>query len=223
MRSRVGASFTSAVIVGVAGLAAASSVVALNAMTSPALAAMPGPEPEPIPSRWQLTVEPGPLRIGTVTTPEGPQSFYFFTYKVTNTSDQDLLFAPSFEMVTDEGEPRRSGRDVPAEVTRELLARLENPLIQDQIGIVGTLLQGEANAKDGLVIWPVDDIKVSELSIFAAGFSGETRGVEFKNAEGKLERVLLRKALMMRYQPPGEIRDMGGKELPRVETRWILR
>jgi hypothetical protein len=69
----------------------------------------------------------------------------------------------------------------------------------------------------------VNDTRVSEILIFAAGFSGETRGVEFKNAEGKLERVLLRKSLMMRYEAPGEIRDMAGKELPRVESRWVLR
>jgi hypothetical protein len=197
--------------------------VSIGVMAGMAPAPAMAPEPDPIPRRWQLAFEPGPLRIATVETAAGPQSYYFMTYKVTNTSDQDLLFAPSFDLVTGLGEARRSGRDVSAEVTREILGRLESPFIQDQISIVGTLLQGEANAKEGVVIWPVNDTRVSEILIFAAGFSGETRGVEFKNAEGKLERVLLRKSLMMRYEAPGEIRDMAGKELPRVESRWVLR
>jgi hypothetical protein len=197
--------------------------VSIGVMAGMAPAPSMAPEPDPIPRRWQLAFEPGPLRIATVETAAGPQSYYFMTYKVTNTSDQDLLFAPSFDLVTGLGEARRSGRDVSAEVTREILGRLESPFIQDQISIVGTLLQGEANAKEGVVIWPVNDTRVSEILIFAAGFSGETRGVEFKNAEGKLERVLLRKSLMMRYEAPGEIRDMAGKELPRVESRWVLR
>jgi hypothetical protein len=197
--------------------------VSIGVMAGMAPAPAMAPEPDPIPRRWQLAFEPGPLRIATVETAAGPQSYYFMTYKVTNTSDQDLLFAPSFDLVTGLGEARRSGRDVSAEVTREILGRLESPFIQDQISIVGTLLQGEANSKEGVVIWPVNDTRVSEILIFAAGFSGETRGVEFKNAEGKLERVLLRKSLMMRYEAPGEIRDMAGKELPRVESRWVLR
>jgi len=193
--------------------------VGVMAGMAPAMA----PEPDPIPRRWQLAFEPGPLRIATVKTAAGSQSYYFMTYKVTNTSDQDLLFAPSFDLVTRVGEARRSGRDVSAEVTRELLGRLESPFIQDQISIVGTLLQGEANAKEGVVIWPVNDTRVGEIMIFAAGFSGETRGIEVRNAEGKLERVLLRKSLMMRYEAPGELRNMAGKELPRVESLWVLR
>lgn len=206
-------------VVGVVGVSAGAVSLGVMAGLAPAMA----PEPDPIPRRWQLAVEPGPLRIATVQTQAGPQSFYFLTYKVTNTSDQDLLFAPSFDLVTGEGEPRRSGRDVSAEVTREILGRLESPFMQDQISIVGTLLQGEANAKEGVVIWPVNDTRVSEILIFAAGFSGETRGIEIKNAEGKLERVLLRKSLMMRFEAPGELREMAGKELPRVESRWVLR
>jgi hypothetical protein len=217
---------SAALLGGLAGVLAASAcvvagAVSLGVMTG--LAPAMAPEPDPIPRRWQLAVEPGPLRIATVQTSSGPQSFYFLTYKVTNTSDQDLLFAPSFDLVTGEGEAKRSGRDVSAEVTREILARLESPFIQDQISIVGTLLQGEANAKEGVVIWPVNDTRLSEILIFAAGFSGETRGVEIKNAEGKLERVLLRKTLMMRFEAPGELREMAGKELPRVESRWVLR
>lgn len=183
------------------------------------------PEPDPVPRRWQLAIEPGPLRVTSIDTgTTGPKSYYFFTYKVTNGSDGDLLFAPSFDLGTESGEVRRSGRDVPSEVTRRIVADLEDKEIQDQIGIVGMLLQGEENAKEGVVVWPANGMHISEVTIYAAGFSGETRKIEVKDPKsGAPTPVMLRKTLMLRYQPPGELRDMSGKPIELVEQRWIMR
>jgi hypothetical protein len=188
---------------------------------------MPGmaPEPDPVPRRWQLAIEPGPLRIVSIDLPAtGPRSYYFFTYKVTNSSAGDLLFAPSFDLATDNGEVRRSGRDVPAEVTKQIVADLENKDLQDQISIVGMLLQGEENAKEGVVIWPANATQVSEVTVYAAGFSGEMRSVPVKDAKtGKVTNATVRKTLMLRYQPPGELRGMHGKPITLAEQRWIMR
>ncbi|CAG0970151.1 hypothetical protein PHYC_01200 [Phycisphaerales bacterium] len=187
------------------------------------LAAM-APEPDPIPRRWQLAVETGPLRVASIQIPgEITRAYYFLTYKVTNTTDQDLLFTPSFELGTDEGEVLRSGRGVPTQVTRDILERLNSPFIQDQTSIVGVLPQGEANAKEGVVIWPINDLHVNEVTIYGAGFSGETRAVEYKNAKGENEKALLRKTLMLRYQTPGEIRDMAGRSIELADKQWIMR
>src|ERR1041384_7762631 len=69
------------------------------------------PEPSPVPKRWELDIQPGPLRTAVVNTESGPRSYFFLTYKVTNNGTADLLFAPAFELATDEtGEPLRSGR-----------------------------------------------------------------------------------------------------------------
>lgn len=204
---------------------AAPVFAALMAMA--ALLCMPGmaPEPDPVPRRWQLAIEPGPLRIVSIDLPStGPRSYYFFTYKVTNTSSGDLLFAPSFDLATDNGDVLRSGRDVPAEVTRQIVADLEDKEIQDQISIVGMLLQGEENAKEGVVIWPADGMHIAEVTIHAAGFSGEMRSVPVKDPKtGKETSVTVRKSLMLRYQSPGELRDLHGKPFPLVEQRWIMR
>ena len=67
----------------------------------------------------------------------------------------------------------------------EVLEMLDNQFLQDQIGILGMLLQGPDNARDGLVIWPCNNIAVDEISIYAAGFSGETRAVEVKTPGGQ--------------------------------------
>lgn len=182
------------------------------------------PEPDPIPRRWQLTIEPGPLRVAVLKDDEGSWAQYFYlTYKVTNSSKQDLLFTPSFELVTDDGVIRRSGRGVRSEITRQVLDSLDSPFLQDQIGVVGMILQGEANAKEGVVIWPVDDPRITDLSVFAAGFSGEMRNLEVKQPDGTSSRVVLRKTLMLSYQAPGEVRNMGAQPIPLLEKQWIMR
>lgn len=196
--------------------------IALGACALAASVAM-APEPDPVPRRWQLSVEVGPLRTASVETKDGTRAYFYLTYKVTNASGQDLLFTPSFDLVGDNGEIQRAGRHVPAEVTKDILARLDNPFMQDQVSIVGVLLQGESNAKEGVVVWPVTTTRMTELSIFASGFSGETRPVELKNEEGALTKVLLRKTLMLSYQPPGELREMGSTPLPLLEKQWVMR
>src|SRR5262245_17614592 len=206
----------------------ATPLVAL-AMFTFALLALIGlglaPEPDPIPRRWQLSIEPGPLRIAAVDVgDQGPKSFFYMTYKVTNTSGGDLLFAPSFDLATNNGDVLRSGRDVPAAVTKHLLESLGNSLLEDQISIVGNLLQGEGNAKEGLVVWPAGSLRLTELEVYATGFSGETKSVEITDPKtGKASKATVRKTLQIRYQPPGEVRDQGSKPFEVLEQRWVMR
>jgi hypothetical protein len=183
-----------------------------------------GPEPDPIPRKWELTVEPGSLRYASVDDGEGAKSYFYFTYTVTNTSGKDMLFTPSFDLCNDKGEVLRSGRDVPAAVTKALLEKLDNKELQDQISIVGMLLQGEGNAKEGLVVWPATTLRFSELEIYGAGFSGETKTIETKDAKtGKTTKTTLRKTLMLKYQPNGEVREQGSKPFEQIEKRWVMR
>jgi hypothetical protein len=182
------------------------------------------PEPDPIPRRWQLQIEPGPLRIATVDGGQGPMNYFYMTYKVTNTSGGDLLFAPAFDLATDRGDVLRSGRDVPAAVTKTLLESLGNPLLEDQISIVGNLLQGEGNAKEGLVVWPAPSLRLTDLEVYAGGFSGETKAVDTVDSKtGKATRITVRKTLQIRFQPPGNIRDQGSHPFPVIEQHWVMR
>src|SRR3569832_741098 len=71
------------------------------------------PEPDPVPRRWQLDVNMGPMRMAVVDDAQGnPRSYLYLTYKVTNNSGQDLLFAPSFVLSDGEGNLVPSGRNV---------------------------------------------------------------------------------------------------------------
>jgi hypothetical protein len=207
-------------LLAVAGLALVGT--AALTVTTPVQAA---PEPAPIPKRWQLDIKPSPLRMAIVDTVGGaPRAYFYMTYKVTNNTPTDILFAPAFELATDEGDLLRSGRDVPFAVTSAIMERLANPLLEDQISIVGNLLRGQENAKEGLVVWPMPTNHCEEIIVYAAGFSGETVTVEVPGRnEGEMERKLLRKTLMLRYRAPGEMEPAFGAPLLPYEDRWIMR
>jgi hypothetical protein len=200
---------------------AASGLLGIAVPIMPSAAA--APEPSPVPKRWQLDLETSPLRWIMLETEQGRKPFFFMSYKVTNNSPIDLLFAPVFELATSDGEIHRSGRDVPLSVQNELLNRLRNPFLQDQISIVDTLLRGEENAREGLVIWPVPVDHLNEVVVYAAGFSGETATVEVPNQKGELEKKVLRKTLMLRYRMPGDLTPERGGEFQPYEIQWIMR
>jgi hypothetical protein len=181
------------------------------------------PEPDPVPRRWQLDAVVGPLRLFQMEVAgEGVKSFLYMTYKVTNSSGQDLLFAPSFELAAGPGVPTKAGRGVPAEVTKALLDKSQNPLLQDQIAIIGQLLQGPENAKEGLVVFALDGLNPKRLTVYAAGFSGETATVVPPGGTEK-DKVLLRKSLALQYTVTGELLGRGDVPLNLAERRWVMR
>lgn len=179
------------------------------------------PEPEAVPRRWQLRIEAGDLRSATVEVPErGERVYLYMTYKVVNNSGEDRDFAPWFELATDNGHVVRAGRDVPHAVVQTLLRRIDNPLLQDDLSVQGRLLQGEENAREGLVVWEAPDITAGEYTVFAMGFSGETKTIA-RPDNGK--DVVLRKTLMLVHQGTGRLDPASGRALNRVQERWILR
>ncbi|MGP1308741.1 MAG: hypothetical protein ACTS27_00900 [Phycisphaerales bacterium] len=216
-------------------LAAAFAALPLAAI-SVAPTAVAAPEPSPVPVRWQLDVTPGPLRVLKMDVPgEGPRSFFYMPYKVVNNTGEDLYFAPVFELATDEGEILRAGREVPTAAVREAMNRLSNPFMVEPIQAIGTLAQGEENAVESIAIWPAPNLSVDRVSVYAAGFSGETRRIvkpvviriasenQDEDGEEASNEVLLRKTLMLVHQTPGELTRTGNTPLTRVEQRWIMR
>lgn len=196
-------------------------LAACAAMLSPAPRALAAPEPEAIPRRWELRVQPGDLRCMTVDIPgQGPQPFFYFTFKATNLTGQDLYFAPSFDLALSDGTLHRSGRDVPPDATEAILKFIDNPFLQEEIKLQGQFLQGPENAKEGLVVWPAKTLKLNEVSLFMAGFSGETKSVKRPD---NAQPVVLRKTLMLRYEVNGELDPSLNSTLTRSIQRWILR
>lgn len=192
-------------------------VLVLAALVSGALGL--APEPDPVPRRWQFDVKFGDLKVTSV----AGKQYLYLTYKVTNSTGNDLLFAPSFEMTgTDDVAVRRSGRNVPASVTATILQRLNNPLLEDQIAIIGKLQRGPENARQGLVVWPVESARPGAITVFAAGFSGET-AIVVPRGKTEADKVTLRKTYMQQFGDLGDIGLMSDGAFPLVEGRWVMR
>ena len=201
-------------------LALALGILGMAAWIAPASAA---PEPSPVSVAWEFRFEPGPLRLAWVEH-EGDLSPYFYlTFKITNYSGQDLLFAPDVTLVADGHETYSAGRDVPSRVNAEILKRLDNPLIESKIDIVSTVLEGPEHARQGVVIWPARDLDVDEIKIFFSGLSGEFETYVVGRDTNDPARFTLRKSLMLRYATPGEFADQGSRPFELIEERWVMR
>lgn len=197
-------------------------VVSLGLLTPSMQPVQAGPEPEAVPSRWELTVTPGPLRVIAVELPSGEvEPFYVFTYEVVNNSGEDLFFAPWFDLVTEEGEVARAGRGVSGDAQRVIHAHLGgSEELLSTIDVQGRMLQGEEHGRTGYAVWPATDLNNDSIKIFLMGFSGETRRVVRPDTG---EEVVLRKSLMLTHSTPGELDPTSEDAIARIAERWVLR
>lgn len=160
---------------------------------------------------WQLDFRPGALRL--YVDPVDGGKFWYFTYKVVNRSGRDRMWAPRFEFFSDAGEIKVSGKEVPSRVTEQIRTLLGNPLLEDQNQILGDILIGEENAKEGLVVWPAGTAEVNEFTIFVTGVSGKVRKVpDPKTGAPRAERWTLR----FNYLVPGDAPARGSDPVGQV-------
>lgn len=161
---------------------------------------------------WSLDFRPGPLRL--FTTSQG-KAYWYFTYRVINRTGKERMWAPRFELFTDKGAIKTSGRSVPTDVTRSILALLNDPLMQDQNQIIGEIRIGDENAKDGLVVWPADDLAVTEFTVFVTGASGKVRKVPDPRTNApRVERWTIR----FNYLVPGDPVSRGSTPVEPAST-----
>jgi hypothetical protein len=190
----------------------ALAVLALSAVASAF------PTPSPVPYRWQLDFYPGEFRMfvdrGT------GQAYWYLTYQVVNRTGKSQIWAPQMTLFTDAGEIMLSGQEVPRGVEEAILDLHGNPLLERQIDVIGDLLVGPENAKDGLAVWPAHTVHVNELSLFIRGLSGESAGV-MNPMTGRRE--VLHKTLQRDYLIPGNAIDRGSAPIELRSQRWILR
>lgn len=168
-------------------------------------------------SRWTLDFKSGEFRLFTAA--DG-RDYWYMTYTVVNRTGQDRMWAPRFDLLSDDGQIRRSGRDVPSSVTSEILRVIGNPLLEDQNQVIGELLQGVENAKEGLVVWPANNLAVKELVVFGSGLSGETKVVADPLTG---EDVTLSRTLSRSYVTAGEPALRPSEPLRLYEQVWVWR
>ncbi|MEX0876735.1 MAG: hypothetical protein WD114_04665 [Phycisphaerales bacterium] len=201
----------------------ALSALALGLIGGASTPAAAAPEPSPVATQWEFTFDEGPLRLAWVEENGEMNPYFYLTYTVTNHWGGVKLFAPDVSLMTDNANVLRSGRGVSAAVTEEIMARLRNPLLESQIEIVSNVLEGVEHARDGIVIWPAEDLQADEVTVFFAGLSGEFQSYVVGRNTSNPQRYTLRKTLMLRYSTPGQIARQGSRPFELVEKRWVMR
>ena len=141
-------------------------------------------------ARWQFDFATGDLRFYRDS--ETSEGYWLLLYEVTNNTNVDRQWTPSFDLVTDRGEIIEDGEGVARQVQIDLLERFGDELLQLQSNASGPILQGEENAIRGLIIWKAGQEEVKEVQVFVSGASGDTADVihPLTGETHKLHRVL---------------------------------
>lgn len=194
--------------------------VCVMAWSGAAQRVMAYPEPAAVSPSWSLDIEVSKPEAISIEDVDGSiRWFWYITYKVTNPTNEDLLFIPEITIANDTGKILTAGENVPSTVFPAIKKRLGNPLLLSPVEVVGKLLQGEDFAREGVAIWPASEADVDAFAVFIAGLNGETQNVT-NPLTG--ESVLVRRTLMLEYKAPG---NFGPQEQKIIEAgrREVMR
>lgn len=196
--------------------------IAMAAVLVMPVEATAAPEPEIVPSSWQLHFKWGAPGVISVDLPtqSAPLLYGYLPYTVTNKTGEDRLYAPDIWVWTDAGELLQANRKVPPTAFTALKSHLRNELLESPAKIVGRLLQGEDNARDGAIMWPVGQNDVDLLRVFVGGLSGETK--QIPNPAGG-DPIILRKTLSLEYETPGDKIHARMKPFILKGHKWVMR
>ena len=187
---------------------------------------------------WELDFQYKHLQAIKLQVPAeaAPRLFWYLRYQVTNHTDADRVFIPSFALYTRTGQLIRSGQNVPVHVFHHIKKMFNDPFLKDISGMTGKLLQGEDNAKDGVAIWPDFDPAAGTVKIFVAGLSGETAEIKLPKPVWVTEidvlgntkkvsksKLVLSKTLQLTYSIPGEPQSRLYAPVNVGKKKWIMR
>jgi hypothetical protein len=234
-----------------AALAAALSLAAATSLSSSTLVAAEGdtpppatqpttppprpeiyrqePSPYPLPDAWYLDFKHAKPKRIVVDVPgqTAPTAYWYLTYTVTNNTGKEQEYYPEFEMVTQDGKIHRSSKGILRPVFDAIKKTENNNLLLPVSQMVGTLHQGEDQAKDGVAIWEEPMARMGPFSIYAMGLNGEFVTAADKEGKPLLDRsgatMTLRKTLEMNYVIWGDEIKPGDDIVQVKKQRWLMR
>lgn len=196
------------------------------------------PKPSPVPPSWQLDIvyeAPMPIMVEDPGG-RGRKLYWFMRYQVVNRTGADRIFVPEVALYTDTGQVVRGGAGIAASVVSQIKKAINDPIARDLTGITGKILQGEDNAKRGIVVFEDFDPEAGAFDIFLSGLSGETARIDLPvpvkvtrmGAGGKLEEVeveqlVLTKTLRLRYELRGDLQSRLETDAVRIKQDWVMR
>lgn len=150
---------------------------------------------------WRYDFEDEHIKCIAVPRLDGEMEYYWYLkYTVENNSDKIRLFAPQFEIITDNSaEVITANKAIPPQVYEAVLARLQDKKVKRPAQVVGPFGQGETNAIDSIAVWPNPTKHYNQMTIFVAGLSGEqqrwTYGRFMKVTDKRTGKVVFNKEL----------------------------
>lgn len=136
------------------------------------------PEPDLVTEAWQFTFTHSQPRTISVENAQGEvQWYWYFTYKVVNNEQEDLLFTPEIIVADDQGRIVHANRGVNITVFRAVRDLVRNPLLMSPAEVNGRMFPGEDFARESVAIWPVSADDVDEFAVFFGGLYGEIKPV----------------------------------------------
>ena len=190
--------------------------------------------PSPGSRSWQLDVKfHDPQRIQLRLPGEAHYTTYWYMlYEVTNNTGQDRPFFPSFRLVTETLKVVEGGADDHPLVYDAIGARHkeEFPFLAPRTKVVGSILQGDANARASAAVFRTFDPDADVFTIYAAGFSGEIERLPNPAFDAKEEEspdnprfFILRRTLAIRYELPGDATTRSKATPIRRTRQWVMR
>jgi len=177
-------------------------------------------EPSRVRVSWELDFKYGPIERVFVDVDGKPTPFWYIRYTVTNNSGKDVLFTPSFELVSENGVALEAFKGVPNSVFEKIKGLYKNSLLMSPTEIYGKLLQGADNARDGVIIFPAIDPNARNFKLFVMGLSGETTDKVINPLTNKP--VLLQKTLELDINIPGQA--LGIEPTSKVTaSSWVMK
>ena len=162
-----------------------------------------------------------PADLTVVTDQESGGRYWVFTYAVANKTGKTQRFSPRFELLMGDGTVLAAGKDVPVEVSRRLQRAVTAAQSLDQFQIMGDILDGEANAREGFVVWPAKG-DAKEVTLFVSGMSAAFDRVTDK-ATGK--DGIVRRSWSRHYALPGTADPRRGTPaaFDPIKDEWLMR
>ncbi len=192
------------------------------------------PQPAIAPSSWELNFDyHDPQRITlTLSGDDQPTTYWYTLYTITNETDREVGFYPTFHVVTDKLEVIECGYGINPAVYDAIRARHKRafPFSFDPMKMYGPLNQGQDNARTSIIVFPEFESRVNRFTLFVGGLSGEVAKVpnltydrDQPQSEQNPQFFFLRKTLSIEYDLPGDDRTRLSALPVRTRQEWVMR
>jgi hypothetical protein len=165
-----------------------------------------------------MELRPGLMQL---VTDEGSGGRYWvFTYSVINRTGKPQRFSPRFDLLMGDGTILEGGKGVSVEVASRLHKACASAQALDQYQIMGDVMDGEANARDGFVVWKAEG-DAKQFTLFVSGMSAAFDQV--KDPDGKTK--IVRRTWCREFSVPGapDPRVAAEARFDTVHDHWVMR